>query len=511
HRMAYLLVPAALALTALLLWWMRDRLPWTVAPPESRVAALPFEASGPGAQAFANGLLEQIVGGLSDSQVETVSWTESPRLSGPEAAGQAQRLGVGMLLGGVVRSNGETFDVQVHIDDAREHIVLWSDELRGPVRNALALQTAVAAQVADVTYWAKVARFGKVRLDAASLAAFIAGRESTTGIRNGADAAALTDYRKVVALSPDFSWGHSAVAVSDAFLLFDHQDPQEPLRADVRREAATALALDPHNGEAYTALELAEPPLEWRRRENLLLQGNVADPGFEPGALMEGRLQWSVGRGETARTWLERAHSINPLHDGASWTLAINLAAEGRTQEARGLLAQMQAQWPNANPTKLASFLVPVLLGADDEALAVLADPSRRPVGDERGGAAWRAALSARRTASRPAAHAAAGLVKAAATAGSLDHGQALLLLAMLGDVDGAFDQAQLYDPANPFPPPYLFLPQTAPLRADRRFMSVARRLGFVAYWQATGRWPDFCFEPGLPYDCKAEASRPAA
>ena len=512
------LAAASLGLVALLLWPLRDRLPWPEPANDPRVAALPLEASGAGAQVFADALLDEIVTVLSDNQIQAVSRSETRRLSGPEADQEAERLGAGMLLGGVVRSDGRTIDVRLHLDDAREHVVIWSDQFRGPAQGAMALQTAVAAQAADVAYWAKVGRSGKVRLDAGSLAAFIAGRESTTGIRNGDDAAALSDYQKVVATAPDFSWGHSAVAASDAFLLLGQQEPQEPLRADVRREAARALALDPHNGEAYLALELALPPLDWRARESLLLQGNIADPGFEPGAMMEGRLQWFVGRGHSALGWLQRAHDINPLHDGANWTLAINLAAEGHAEEARALLAQMRAQWPDAAATKLAGLFVPVLLGDDAEALAVLADPARRPPGDERARSAWRATLAAaevRPAGAKPAggspataATEAAGLVQGAAAAGSIDHGQALLLLALLGDRDAAFAQAQLYDPASPFQPPYLFLPQTAPLRADRRFMRLAGRLGLTDYWRSTGRWPDFCFEPALPYACKAEAAR---
>ena len=33
-------------------------------------------------------------------------------------------------------------------------------------------------------------------------------------------------------------------------------------------------------------------------------------------------------------------------------------------------------------------------------------------------------------------------------------------------------------------------------------------RFGLVDYWRATGKWPDFCAEPGQPYDCKAEAAK---
>jgi hypothetical protein len=41
--------------------------------------------------------------------------------------------------------------------------------------------------------------------------------------------------------------------------------------------------------------------------------------------------------------------------------------------------------------------------------------------------------------------------------------------------------------------------------------MQITARAGLVAFWRKTGEWPDFCFEPGLPYDCKKEAAKLAA
>jgi hypothetical protein len=53
-----------------------------------------------------------------------------------------------------------------------------------------------------------------------------------------------------------------------------------------------------------------------------------------------------------------------------------------------------------------------------------------------------------------------------------------------------------------------LFRPNTRKLRQDPRFMLIAKRFGLLDYWVKTGKWPDFCFEPDLPYDCKAEAAK---
>jgi hypothetical protein len=53
-----------------------------------------------------------------------------------------------------------------------------------------------------------------------------------------------------------------------------------------------------------------------------------------------------------------------------------------------------------------------------------------------------------------------------------------------------------------------LFRPSLHKFRQDPRFMTLAARAGLVAFWRKTGKWPDFCFGPDLPYDCKKEAAK---
>ena len=55
----------------------------------------------------------------------------------------------------------------------------------------------------------------------------------------------------------------------------------------------------------------------------------------------------------------------------------------------------------------------------------------------------------------------------------------------------------------------YLFFrPGLAPLRRDPRFMAVASRIGLVDYWHRSNKWPNFCSDTQLPYNCKAEAAK---
>jgi hypothetical protein len=55
------------------------------------------------------------------------------------------------------------------------------------------------------------------------------------------------------------------------------------------------------------------------------------------------------------------------------------------------------------------------------------------------------------------------------------------------------------------------FRPWLAKARRDPRFMIVAKRVGLVDYWQQSGKWPDFCGDSQLPYDCKKEAAKLSA
>jgi hypothetical protein len=95
-----------------------------------------------------------------------------------------------------------------------------------------------------------------------------------------------------------------------------------------------------------------------------------------------------------------------------------------------------------------------------------------------------------------------------------MDFERRFMLLADLGLTDDAFQLADRWSRAPRtefYSTEALFSPQGTALRRDPRFIALATKLRLVDYWRATGKWPDFCVEPGLPYDCKAEAAKVAA
>ena len=52
-----------------------------------------------------------------------------------------------------------------------------------------------------------------------------------------------------------------------------------------------------------------------------------------------------------------------------------------------------------------------------------------------------------------------------------------------------------------------LFQAATDSMRRDHRFLPLAAKAGLLDYWQKTGKWPDFCADPDLPYNCRTESS----
>ena len=53
-----------------------------------------------------------------------------------------------------------------------------------------------------------------------------------------------------------------------------------------------------------------------------------------------------------------------------------------------------------------------------------------------------------------------------------------------------------------------LFRPHTSGFWHDPRSLAFAKRIGLLQFWRQSDKWPDFCFEADLPYDCKKEAAR---
>ena len=503
------------------LWFARDRLFGSFALAQHRVAVLPFDVVGGGSAAasFASGLLDDLLGALSAGQVAAESRLDSLALKGPDAAASLRRMGADLLLDGDVEGDGKTIRVRMHLDDARDHVTLWSKQLSGPADQLGALQTRVASRAAEVAEWAVSPDLKGAWKDPSLVAAYLEGQDERLNEGGGRDIAIARD---VVARAPNLAAGHLLLAAS----LIDFTRPPEdapPIAqpqavAEAVKEANIALKLDPKNAEAWALLGLATPLSAWRERERLFAKGLAAGPDnpFVAGDYAYFQL-YDAGRNYVA--------IVEQKRDLPQWVpsllcLASELVNKGRSDEAWATIVEARRLAPDYWETPVAEFAVAATEKRYTDALALLDDPAAQRMLNPEAIPIYRQALQAAASGSAAEMKAAADRVTAAADAGTLIHRDAVSWLAGLGDVDGAFREADLaYTPETMGPAVglwygstggtgVLFSPSTLSMRRDPRFMTLAARIGLVDYWRSTGQWPDFCNEPGLPYDCTAQAAR---
>ena len=485
---AVLLLIIVLAAGGALFWSSRTT-------PDLRVAVLPFEASPAGStsQALAVRTRDQIVGVLTARQIEVASASSSK--------------GARLLVGGVVEQTGGVTRVRVHVDDPSSQTVLWQRDFEGDGGADSPLPERAAAKVTDlITSAANVIRSSKGKIRPDALKVWILGVD---GGRDGQVIETMEFYRAFRAKAPNLSVAHSAYATV-TWAAAQDQTPEvaRAWRAEAQAAAKQALQLDAGNASAYFVLSQME--LSLAGRQKWLSEGLKHRPNDGSLNTSEGVLLASAGRLAEAVPFLRRGLALDPLSPQKNFGTAGSLAAAGFADEGRDLLTHAHRIWPKG-PNELGySLQFAVNSMSPDEGLQMLAELQRTYPTFSTEAGIWRPYFESLKC--KCGQTAAAQRIDAAVAAGHGPLGLALPALSRLGETGLAYQVAERDKPQltrNEFW--LLFGPATAPMRRDPRFMDIAARAGLAEFWRTSNRWPDFCAEPGLPYDCKVEAARAVA
>ncbi len=485
-------------------------------PAEMRIAMLPFDvlSDDKNLSFFAAGLVDEIGDVLAKNQLQTISRSQVAALPSADREAALAKLGVTSYLGGTVQSDGETTHITVHLDDARGHVTLWSEEFSRPVKESSALEGEVAATATGIALeLLEKSRYGSSESDIQIQTEFLRSYEL---ILNNDYQQARRVSQQLATQAPDFAPAHSGIAI--AALGVARQvpaDQAQPLLAEARSEAERALQLNPNIGEAYLALAYLRPTADWQGREALLIKAGTVDPNWPFSSYHISKQFWTVGRLKDALPVDERGLALFPFHLGLNAQRAIELVSLGRLREAKESVDRVVTLWPTDPRTGPLRLWFTVFFRPPDEALALLGNKDLRPADLEPAAiAAWRDFIMARQSPDTTAKAKVAKDVTDLADDQKLARADAVQVLAVLGDVSSAFTQLTKYiDETGGYhrgilvlPPAILFYPTTEAMRRDPRFMPFAAKLGLVSYWRATGKWPDFCAEPSLPYDCREAA-----
>jgi tetratricopeptide (TPR) repeat protein len=419
------------------------------------------------------------------------------------------RLGVRLILDGSATADDRNFQVSLHVDDTVNHLTLWSGRFTGPAERPEELKTSVAATAVAVLSCsaAGVAPHGLSDPQALTFYLQACDLAERDVLDPGAREQLFGALRQVTQRAPRFVPGLAMRAEQlAAQALCCGAEETDTLRSEARTDANRALAIEPTNSRALSALSLLLPPADWQGREAILRRALKTDPDSPWANGYLGQVLAEVGRIQEAADAMRKANAVNPLTLDWSADSARMSAMAGRAQEALDEAAQVAKSWPNDPYARVLRLEVAATESDWSEEYALL-DGGRLGLSPAQTEAVRSAAQALANPIPMLRAKARADLIGVVDQPGGL---QFAIVLSRLGFVNDAFNALQVYQPRDPAGTQsgFLFTPEAANMRRDPRFMQLATRIGLTRYWRSTGNWPDFCAEPGLPYDCKTEAER---
>jgi DNA-binding winged helix-turn-helix (wHTH) protein/Tfp pilus assembly protein PilF/TolB-like protein len=496
-RVGVIAVVGVVVLGLALVFVLRRGAPTTPAAPVASAAALkvtvlPFQVLGDSdseLRRFAGGLRAEIVDQLNSSDVGVAE---------PQAGAVAYEFG-----GGVER-DGANLVVHIRLDDRRQHVTVWSEEVRNAARNADALQQEVANVVAHAATVA-TQEDTLAKGDPETMGLLI--RRTFYALRNSNQTreAEWNDNKLLLAKLPHVATIHANFAIVSGFLAATTASPERAgqLKATAEAEATQALRLDPRSDEAYYARYLIYPEVgHWREREAVLLAGLKVAPQSALLTNHYSNFLREVGRLGEAVEFARRAAAVPPPSANRDATVLLALATAQRTVDVEPLATRIRNAYPQHDAAWNARFEALLFARQWAQAQALLAPAADRSGMDEAERSAWLAALramSAGVVAEKRKAIAAFAALPLSAEAVLSPHetyepGERIGMVAMLGDEDEAFALASTYLRKNAYADSsFLFWPTLSDFRRDRRFQDLVTQVGLAGYWRASGTRADIC------------------
>ncbi|MEO8455187.1 MAG: toll/interleukin-1 receptor domain-containing protein [Sphingomicrobium sp.] len=387
---------------------------------------------------------------------------------------------------------------------AKDRQLLFSQDLtvQGKADN---LQTWVAIAAASAIGCATAALDTRPSLPLDVLKRYLGACTSFASLYGMEDVSILIpQLEQVVQREPHFLPARKQLLLAGAFVRSIPTEVAKPSSQWLRAQIATARRIEPSMPELRLAeLELL-PLTDFAERIRLVdgLREAHPDDMFVLGARAEQLML--VGRNNEAVVDAERTARLDPLASYSRSEYIRALAFSGRLSRAFEELSAFQPFSPVAMNLTDTTFRLNMRYGDPQPALKIL-----RTYGTSK---AHEAFLLARLGPTQENIERAIALARVVATERGF-YATPSEVLEAFGRDDEAFQMLMQVPPerVDQFMLQTLFRPTLKNLRQKPRFLRVAQHFGLLDYWRRSGNWPDFCNEPGLPYDCKKEAARLAA
>jgi TolB-like protein len=230
---------------------------------DKSIAVLPFEnlSDDKSNAYFATGIQDEILTRLAKiGALKVIARTSTQALAAKPGnlAEIARQLGVVNIVEGSVQKVGDAVHINIQLIKAADESHLWAESYNRRLDDVFAVEGEVAQTVAD-TLNAKLSGQEQQAVTArptsnpAAYEAYARGRASETAAFDMPhEAQALAAYEEAVQLDPNFAQAWADIGSVASLLYFNGEERIAP--DFVRKAAETAMALNPHLGEAWRAL-----------------------------------------------------------------------------------------------------------------------------------------------------------------------------------------------------------------------------------------------------------------
>lgn len=353
------------------------------AAPDTSIAVLPFADMSPthDQEYFSDGLTEELINDLAKTPgLKVVGRSSSFRFKGKneDLRTVARTLGVGNILEGSVRKEGNRVRIMADLTKASDGFQLWSETYDRDIGHIFAAQDDIAHDV-TVALQSKLLNGGgaiPATPGPANPDAYQAYLRGQYFIARGQDKEdldqALSYAEQAVKLDPVYAaaWAQRSQVLETLarVALIEGNDGFRRARESAQR----AIALDPNSATAYLSLGLIQinHDWDWQGADASLRKAAQLAPGSA--AVLNGRayLARTLGDSDEAVALYKQAIALDPLRGNFHLALGYELYKLGRFEEAGGELQNAQDLNPQLSSLHLTRGKVLLAQNHPQEALA---------------------------------------------------------------------------------------------------------------------------------------------
>ena len=396
------------------------------------------------------------------------------------------------------------------LKSTKDSTILWSQEFAQPSGNRADLVQQVSYTGGRIVACAMEGMAGPVRLKPKPLKTYLNACAQLSDMSSIDLQPPIARLLEVIEESPRFEPAWRALLLSEADISSPEASGAEPdprQIAELRRHLAQARAVNPTMAAAYIAEASLLPPRDFigrTRRIEQAAERSRNDPmiiNWLVGAFS------GVGRLREAVELAAEVVQLDPLSPGNHSNFIAVLAYSGNLSAAKREFEKAEKLWPGTASLEDAQYRFHLRYGDPKIARALF----EKHV--DAGGQAFRMLFDARQAPSPATIEPFMAYVRDRLR--TMENPSAGIGFAAVAYA--TFDRKEdFFSTFLTWPKPddiaiiseVFFRPEFKEERADPRFLLIAQRAGLLDYWRQSGEWPDFCFETGLAYDCKAEAAK---